>query len=276
VRAITDDTPSVIEYQFVGKDITEIKEMEQQRLAAALEHEKVQILTDFIAAASHDFRTPLSVINTSAYLLNRTTDSDQRERHYKQIADQTYHIDRLVDGLLTMSRLDRGDVFHFRPISVNNVVRQIEARKRAQIEAKRLVFQLELNTTLPSIEADESWLYRGLVQFVDNAIHYTPEGGTVTVRTDADADHVIVTVTDTGIGINAGDMPHIFKRLFRGEGHRPVGGQGLGLSIASKIVEAHRGRIEVESQPGSGSTFRVLLPLTIMKSGTTAEPSLPL
>ncbi len=274
VRAITDETSRIAEYQFVGKDITEVKESEQQRLAAALEHEKVQILADFIAAASHDFRTPLSVINTSAYLLHRAVDSEQRERHYKQITEQTYHIDRLVDGLLTMSRLDRGDVFHFRPIHINGIARQLEARKRTQLEGKQLTLQLDLDPDLPTIDADESWLYRGIVQFVDNAIHYTPEGGTVTIRTRSENQCVSITIIDTGIGISPGDMPHIFERLFRGEGHRPVGGQGLGLSIAAKIIEGHQGHIEVESQPGEGSTFRVLLPFT--KPGMTVEPFLSL
>ena len=272
VRAITKDG-AISEYQFVGKDITEVKEMEKQRLAAALEHGKMKILTDFIAAASHDFRAPLSVINTSAYLLRRASEEEQRERHFKQITEQTYHIDRLVDGLLTMSKLDRGDVFHFRLIYPNSVIRQIEARKQAQINGKQQVLQLDLDPAVPAIEADESGLYRGIVQFVDNAIHYTPVGGTITIQTRVGEDCVSVAVIDTGVGISSEDMPHIFERLYRGEGHRPVGGQGLGLPIAAKIIEGHRGRIEVESQPGSGSTFRVFLPLR--QSETNAAPSLP-
>lgn len=271
VRAITEDERTVAEYQFVGKDITEVKEMEKQRLAAALEHEKVQILADFIAAASHDFRTPLSVINTSAYLLHRATDDEQRERHFKQITEQTYHIDRLVDGLLTMSKLDRGDVFHFRAVYPNSVIRQIEARKQPQVNAKPVQLKLDLDPAVPAIDADEAWLYRGIVQFVDNAIHYTPVGGTITVRSRVETDCVVISVIDTGVGISAEDMPHIFERLYRGEGHRPVGGQGLGLPIAAKIVEGHHGRIEVESQPGHGSTFRVYLPLR--RTETNAEPA---
>jgi signal transduction histidine kinase len=244
--------------------------MEKQRIATALEHEKVNILADFIAAASHDFRTPLSVINTSAYLLNRITDTEQRSRHFKQIQDQTYHIEQLVDGLLTMSRLDRGDVFRFKKININAVIQQIEARKRPQIDQKSLSFQLELDASLPQIEADETWLFRGIAQLIDNAIHYTPSGGDIVVKSALNHEQVVITVTDNGIGITAEDLPHIFKRLYRGEGHRPVGGQGLGLSIASKIIEAHQGSIEVESQPDTGSTFRVALP--IKRADMTAEP----
>ncbi|MFN8452786.1 MAG: PAS domain S-box protein [Anaerolineae bacterium] len=269
-RAIIGEGGQIVEYQFVGKDITEVKEMEKQRLAIAIEHEKVNILADFIAAASHDFRTPLSVINTSAYLLNRINDPAQRSRHFKQIQDQTYHIEQLVDGLLTMSRLDRGDVFRFKPISLNLILQQIEARKRSQLDQRGLALTLDLDPTLPQIEADETWLFRGIVQLIDNAIHYTPNGGEITLRTTLDNDQVIIAVSDTGIGITQEDLPNIFKRLYRGEGHRPVGGQGLGLSIAAKIIEAHQGNIEVESRVGFGSTFRVLLP--IKRSDTTVEP----
>ncbi|MFN8450154.1 MAG: PAS domain-containing sensor histidine kinase [Anaerolineae bacterium] len=269
-RAIIGEDGQIVEYQFVGKDITEVKEMEKQRLAIAIEHEKVNILADFIAAASHDFRTPLSVINTSAYLLNRINDPAQRSRHFKQIQDQTYHIEQLVDGLLTMSRLDRGDVFRFKPISLNLILQQIEARKRSQLDQRGLALTLDLDPALPQIEADETWLFRGIVQLIDNAIHYTPSGGEITLRTTLDNDQVIIAVSDTGIGITQEDLPNIFKRLYRGEGHRPVGGQGLGLSIAAKIIEAHQGNIEVESRVGFGSTFRVLLP--IKRSDTTVEP----
>lgn len=269
-RAIIAENGQIIEYQFVAKDITESKEMEKQRIATALEHEKVNILADFIATASHDFRTPLSVINTSAYLLNRIDDIAQRSRHFKQIQDQTYHLEQLVDGLLTMSRLDRGDVFRFKTINLNAIINQVEARKRPQLERKGLSLTLDLDTTLPQIEADEMWMFRGIAQLVENAIHYTPSGGEITVRTTPTDVQAIISVIDTGIGITPEDMPNIFKRLYRGEGHRPVGGQGLGLSIAAKIVEAHQGNIEVESRIGVGSTFRILLPLK--RADTTAEP----
>ena len=79
-----------------------------------------------------------------------------------------------------------------------------------------------------------------------------PQGGLITLRTRAEPDQVVIAVADTGIGIRPDDLPHIFKRLYRGEEHRPVGGQGLGLAIAAKIVEAHEGSIEVESETGSG------------------------
>jgi len=273
-RAIVNERGEVVEYQLVGKDITVLKEIENQRMAVTLEHEKVQILADFIAAASHDFRTPLSVINTSAYLINRVPDEAHRKRHLEQIQDQTYQIERLIDGLLTMSRLDRGDVFRFKPVNLNIVVQQIEMRKRPEIEQKELDFTLDLAPNLPVIDADANWVHTAIMNLIDNAIHFTPAGGSITVKTCVEHPRAAVIVSDTGIGISDEDMPNIFKRLYRGEGHRPVGGQGLGLPMVQRIAEAHQGRIEVESKAGVGSTFRLLLPLK--HADTNGAPSPPL
>lgn len=272
-RAIVNEQGEVVEYQLVGKDITMLKEIEKQRMAVALEHEKVQILADFIAAASHDFRTPLSVINTSAYLINRVPDEAHRKRHLEQIQDQTYQIERLIDGLLTMSRLDRGDVFRFKPVNLNIVIQQIELRKRAEIEHKELKFTLDLAPELPVIDADANWVHTAIMQLIDNAIHYTPTGGSITVKTCVEHLRAAVIVSDTGIGISDEDMPNIFKRLYRGEGHRPVGGQGLGLPMVQRIAEAHQGRVEVASTPGVGSTFRLLLPVKHSDRSGAPSPS---
>ncbi len=271
-RAFMNDDDSIREYQFVGKDITELKRAENERLIATLEHEKMQILTDFIAAASHDFRTPLSVINTSAYLLNRVSDVEQRERHFQTIQTQIHNIERLVDGLLMMSRLDRGDVFRPAPLDLNSLIRELEAHKRAQIGHTEIALALDLAPDLPRIVGDEEWLYRSIFRLVENAVQFTPEGGTVTITTRVAADRVIVEVRDTGFGIEPKDLPYIFDRLYRGDNHRPTGGQGLGLSIAKKIIEGHNGSIEVETTPGVGSVFRVLLPL--IPADSSAETSL--
>jgi signal transduction histidine kinase len=269
-RAILSEQGEIVEYQFVGKDTTLLKESEQQRMVATLEREKVRILGEFIASASHDFRTPLSVINTSAYLLSRISDEAQRKHHLNQIQEQTYHIEHLIDGLLTMSRLDRGDVFRFKPVNLNPIIQQIDMHHRAKIEEKALTLWVELAPDLPKIEADSGWIHTAVMQLLDNAMRFTPAGGTIRMQTCLEKDRAVITVSDTGSGISPEDLPHIFKRLYRGEEHRPVGGQGLGLSMVARIVEAHQGSIEVESEPGTGSTFRLLLP--IKRVDTNAAP----
>lgn len=260
-RAITNDRGQVVEYQFVGKDITALKEAETQQLEVALEHERVQLLSDFITAASHDFRTPLSVINMSSYLLSRTDKEPRREHYLTQIHQQTHHMEHMIDGLMTMVRLDRGDVFKFKASNLNSAIQQIALRRQPQLEVKSLVLALELDASLPPVEVDVQWLDTAVTQVLDNAIYFTPDGGSITIRTCAEHECAIIAITDTGIGIRPEDMPHIFKRLFRGEDHRPMGGQGLGLSMVERIMEAHGGSVSVESQHGFGSTFRLSFPL---------------
>lgn len=260
-RLITNERGQVVEYQFVGKDITALKEAETQQLEVALEHERVQLLSDFITAASHDFRTPLSVINMSSYLLSRTDKEPRREHYLTQIHQQTHHMEHMIDGLMTMVRLDRGDVFKFKAANLNSAIQQIGLRRQPQLEAKSLMLALELDASLPHVEMDVQWLDMAVTQVLDNAIYFTPDGGSITIRTCAEHECAIIAITDTGIGIRPEDMPHIFKRLFRGEDHRPMGGQGLGLSMVERIMEAHGGSVSVESQHGSGSTFWLRFPL---------------
>lgn len=268
-RAITNEQGEVVEYQFVGKDTTALKEAEAHQLEMALEHEKVQLLSDFITAASHDFRTPLSVINMSSYLLSRTDKEPRREHYLNQIHQQTHHIEHMIDGLMTMVRLDRGDVFKFKPANLNSAIQQIGLRRQPQLEAKALALTMELDNSLPMADVDVQWLDTAVTQVLDNAIYFTAESGRIVIRTYAEHECAVIGITDTGVGIRPEDMPHIFKRLFRGEEHRPMGGQGLGLSMVERIMEAHGGSVSVESQYGSGSTFRLRFPLKQAKPNVT-------
>jgi signal transduction histidine kinase len=126
-----------------------------------------------------------------------------------------------------------------------------------------LGFTLSLPNTRVPVEADSSALRRALLILIDNAVKYTPRGGLVTVELNTSTGFAIVSVSDTGIGIAREEVPHIFDRFWRADKtrSREEGGAGLGLSIAKWIVETHRGSIDVESEPGKGSTFRVRVPL---------------
>ena len=113
-----------------------------------------------------------------------------------------------------------------------------------------------------TVSGDRGTLRRLLIVLLDNAVKYTPAGGKVRISVNHEAQRAVVEVRDSGVGINEADLPHIFERFYRSDKSRSrdSGGAGLGLSIAKWIVEAHRGAIQVESQPERGSTFRVLLP----------------
>lgn len=252
------DQPAILS---VSRDITERRRLERQALDLNVEKEKMRVMTEFITAASHDFRTPLSVINTSLYLLGKSSNPQHQAHHIDKLVQQSAAIERLVDGLLTMARLDGAESFMFGSVNLNGLIREIETQKRPACEAKSLQVTYDLDPTLPVIEGDSRWLHLALLKLIENAIMFTPEGKSFAVETRCQGDSAVVTVSDTGIGIREHDLAHIFDRLYRGEKNRPVGGQGLGLPIACRIVERHHGRIEVESAVDVGSTFRVILPL---------------
>jgi PAS domain S-box-containing protein len=256
--------------QAIVRDVTERKQAEAQRLELAVERERVEVLRRFISDASHDLRTPLSVMRTSLYLLKRTLPEVQFEKgqsHVQLLDEQIKRIEMLLNDLLTMSNLDRADAdtFEFRPCDVNVLLKQIIADYEDTIEEKKHTVEL-IEGELPRIQADTQKLRRAFEAILNNAINYTPDGGQITIttlRTEVDA---VIEFTDNGIGINAVDLPHIFDRFYRVDKARRLekGGMGLGLAIARRVIQVHSGKITVESAPTIGSTFRILLPQKLL------------
>lgn len=257
---IRDESGQVVGGVAAIMDITAHRQAEQQAFA---ERERVRVMTDFVRDISHDFKTPLSTINTSAYLLQKIHDPDHQKQHILLIYRQTARLAQLLEGLLTMTRLDSDATFSLHPVALNRIVEDAAIQLISSIEEKNLHLDLELTSQAPLILADEAELERALSELVQNAVQFTPPEGMITVRTATEAQHAIVTVQDTGCGIDQDDLPYIFNRLYRVDKARSAttGGVGLGLAIAKKVIDSHNGRIEVESQPGKGSTFRVVFPM---------------
>ncbi|MBL8163172.1 MAG: PAS domain S-box protein [Anaerolineae bacterium] len=247
------------------RDISERKQLEADRFEHALENEHMRLLADFIQRTSHDLRTPLTIIATNAHLLRRITDPDTRERKVKGIEDQVARLTSLINELFEMSQIDRVKRLELRRLEINSLIRNLVERLETRLSTKGLKCTLKLHTPLPTIDADEGQLGRALYNLLENAILYTPDGGDITMETTYTSHHVVISLRDTGIGISDDDLPHIFERFFKADRARQagLGGVGLGLPIARKILERHGGRIEVESRLGSGSLFRVYLPMTI-------------
>ncbi len=247
----------------VGIDVTERKLSEQQQLELRAQRERVQILTDFVRDISHDFKTPISTINTSLYLMQRLTDPAKRESHVGVIHRQVTRLNDLMEGLLTMTRLDDTSGIKTHRVGINQIVSDIGTRIWDMAAQKDIHLQIELDSDDIPVLIDESEMGKALIELAENAVQFTLERGVVALRTRRQDNHAVIEVYDTGIGIPESDLPKIFERLYRVDKARATdtGGIGMGLAIAQKIVQLHGGTIEVNSTLGRGSTFRVLLPI---------------
>lgn len=244
-------------------DITERKKAETLSFEIAVEKLRIQLLAEFIRNVSHDFRTPLSVINTHLYLLRHNDASSKRLDRLNMVEKQVARLGRLIEGLLKMTRLDTDVAFDFHLVNFNQIVTEVLDRVKSQLEKMGHQVNLDLQSTLPRIWGDPIELSNALTEVLENAIQFTPPEGMITVRTSLWQESVVLEIEDTGVGIPPDEIPFIFERFYRVDKERPTdrGGIGLGLSIAQKIIQAHKGFIEVESSVGTGSIFRILLPL---------------
>lgn len=264
-RPVFDAFGQVDGIVMVSIDISERMKAERHELDLALERERINLLQRFMGDVSHDFKTPLTSIKLSVYLLSRVQDEAKRQRNIRVIEMQTTRLEKLVTDLFTMSRLDQSITgeFDFGSMNINTVLADVLLAHEPLVQAQQHTLTFEPAEHLANVYGDAFQMDRVFTNMLVNAINYTPEGGTITIRTRQQAGEVVVEIQDNGIGIPAQEHEHIFTRFYRGDPARGSGqgGMGMGLTIARKIVEAHGGRIELESEPGKGSTFRVLLPV---------------
>jgi signal transduction histidine kinase len=242
---------------------------------ARIEAERANAVKDeFLAAVSHELRTPLTTIKTLTRVMQRREPGEAERREYlDDIASECDRQIDLVHNLLDLSRIKAGGVqIKTQRVDAGEVVRACEKIERAEAEEHGHRLIVELATDLPSVRADHSALRRALCTVAENAIKYTPDGGSITLRAYNEGGGVVIEVEDTGRGIAAEDMPHIFDKFYRGRvtgdgaGDRSadkqeVPGIGLGLHLARALVEGMNGSIEVRSRVGTGSTFRLRLPV---------------
>lgn len=220
-------------------------------------------ITQFTADASHELRTPVAIIRTTAEItLSRRRTVEEHRQAWDVVQAQAERTSQLIHDLLALARADAAsEVLVFEPLDISQVVGDTCRQVAIMAEARGLTLGTQLEKGL-IVFADPEALRRVLLILLDNASKYTPASGKIEVLTNSDDRNVVIEVRDTGIGIASDDLPHIFERFYRAskDRSRDSGGAGLGLSIAQSIVVRHEGRITVESVLGSGSTFRVFLP----------------
>jgi signal transduction histidine kinase len=223
-----------------------------------------RLQSDFVAAVSHEFRTPLASLCQLTEVLaeNRVADEERRQTYYQALARQTHRLCRLVEGLLDFGGMEAGvSSYRLAPLDADALVRAVVEDYRQNSTGARIEFRSEGETLAAQADADA--LGRVFWNLLDNAVKYSPQDGKVLVEVARENGCAAIRVRDSGLGIPAADQKRIFAKFFRGEQARAanIKGTGIGLAVVDHIVRAHRGEVTVESQPGSGSTFTVQIPL---------------
>jgi two-component system phosphate regulon sensor histidine kinase PhoR len=234
-------------------DITELRRLERVR-------------QDFVANVSHEFKTPLTAIQGFAEtLLSGALDDPTSNRRFLDIIrNHAIRLARLTDDLLKLARIEAGKLeVEFFSVGLMELIEGCAETTLMKASRKQITLEIEVPSGLPAVRGDASLLRDVLQNLLDNAIQYTPPGGHIRVTAEAKGREAVITVSDTGIGIPTSDQERIFERFYRVDAarSREAGGTGLGLSIAKHIIEAHGGRLWVDSVIGEGSKFYFSIPI---------------
>ncbi len=232
-------------------DITDIKKLENMR-------------SQFVANVSHELKTPLTSIKGFAETLRYVEDADTREKFLNIINDEAERLSRLISDILTLSQIEQTRKIRDDLVDVESTVSQVVMLVKNAAEKKGIKLTVR-GDKIEGLHGDADLLKQMLINLVDNAVKYSGEGTEVVISTSMQDNSGVISVTDNGIGIPKEHLERLFERFYRVDAarSREQGGTGLGLAIVKHIVLRFKGSIEVDSEPGRGSTFTVKLPLKI-------------
>ena len=264
-RALFNDLGHLIEYQSVGRDITKLKQAEAE-IVKALEKERElsELRSGFVSLVSHEFRTPLTTIQSSAELLeryNHKLSDDKKQNHHRRIQAAVQRMTQLLEDILTIGKAEAGKL-NFEPSPMDVV-----AFCRELVESMQMSVQQRHNLNFVVIgectnaPMDQKLLSHILTNLISNAIKYSPNGGTVQFDLVCNQESVVFRIQDSGIGIPSSDIKGLFESFGRASNVGTIPGTGLGLAIVKRCVDLHRGTIVVDSAVGVGTTVSVTLPL---------------
>jgi signal transduction histidine kinase len=225
-----------------------------------------RLQSEFVSAVTHEFRTPLTSLRQLSEMLSkgRVPTEELRQQSYDILARESERLQRLVESLLDFGRIEARAVrYQLQSLDPKALVREVVAEFREHAAARGYRVELSGDGEYPPVRADREALGLALWNLLDNAAKYSPDCRTVRVEMASERGRVAVHVRDEGMGIPPSEQKQIFRKFVRGAGSRAanIEGTGIGLAVARQIVEAHRGEIRLESEPGRGSTFTILLPL---------------
>jgi signal transduction histidine kinase len=256
-RLNENDKLAMIFKQMADRIVHQIKEFREADM----------LRREFLANITHDLRTPLTSLQ--GYLetlpMKEGTLTPEEQRNYLLIAiKRSDQLGKLVSELFELAKLDSPDVqVRFEPFSLDELIQDILQKLQLTVEKKKITLQMNVEEKLPLVFADIGLCERVLENLIDNAVRYTPGDGTISVSATLEQERIKVQVSDTGSGIPAEDIAHLFDRFHRRDRSRQNSnsGSGLGLAIAKRILELHGSNIEVSSTVNVGTTFTFTLPV---------------
>ncbi|MBO9201897.1 MULTISPECIES: PAS domain-containing sensor histidine kinase [Niastella] len=265
MRKLNAELESKVEERtMILKEALQELEKSQRNLSEALDKEKElnEIKSRFVSMASHEFRTPLSTVLSSAALAskyNQPEDQDKRLRHINIIKDSVKHLNDLLEDFLSLGKLEEGKV-HIKtePFEIKEFLQEVTEEVKAIIKKGQQI-QLTCNGS-GSFITDKKLLRNILINLLSNAIKFSPENGSVWLQTELTDNKLVLSVRDEGIGISEEDQQHLFTSFFRGRNAINIQGTGLGLHIVSRYVGLLQGAIQLESQLNKGTTITLELP----------------
>ena len=236
----------------VMRDITHLKEMDTMK-------------SEFVSHVSHDLREPLQVVLGYLDLIRDKGELNEKQREYlEKMHTNVTQMKELVDTLLRIGKIEAGVDVEMKPGHLGQIIAQVAAELRPRAEAKNLRLSATVPRDIPPITMDQALIRQAVINLVDNAIKYTAEGF-VRLTLYQSRHEIVISVQDSGLGIAAVDQPRIFEKFYRVKSRETIHirGTGLGLSMVKSIAELHHGRVWVESKPGEGSNFYLILPRTL-------------
>jgi PAS domain S-box-containing protein len=290
ITALRDHVGTLVGYAKVTRDLTSRRDAEEQarQLAAeqaaraeaarrnseleqlnsqledalALAERSTRVRDEVLAVVAHDLRNPVHTIVGAAGVVEVIPDGEARERHVQMIQRAARTMERLISDLLDVASIESGTLsLRTAPVNLTALVSEVVEQNEPQARERNIAIKREVGHGTLVVMGDHDRLVQVLSNLLGNAIKFTPEGGSVRVRLTRNGDEALVSVIDTGVGIRPADLPHVFDRFWRAR-ETTAKGAGLGLSIASGIINAHGGRIWAESEPGVGTTMSFSLPLS--------------
>ena len=247
------------------KEALQKLEQSQQELSGSLDKERQlnEIKSRFVSMASHEFRTPLSTILTSATLVSKypsTDEFEKREKHIRRIRDSVNHMNDLLEDFLSLGKLEEGKVsITISSFNVKDFIEDVVDEMKAHLKPGQEIICKNENDFIFS--TDKRMLKNIVLNLLSNAIKFSPEGKQVFIETHNEKDKLVITVKDEGLGIPEEDQPHLFSTFFRAKNVSNIQGTGLGLPIVKRYVNLLKGDIEMKSRLNEGSVFIIHLPV---------------